>query len=113
VKPARAEWSLIEPAKVRDYLLSREHPIGRFKAVFFESLGYSADAWQRLEADLRALAVAGEAVLGDRAKYGQKYQVRGTLSGPSGRSVSLVTVWIVRWGERAPRFVTAFPGEKT
>lgn len=113
MKLARAERTLIEPAKVRDYLLSREHPIGRFKAVFFESLGYSADAWQRLEADLRALAVAGEAVLGDRTKYGQKYEVRGTLNGPSGRPASLVTVWIVRWGEDAPRFVTAFPGEKT
>ena len=88
---------LIEPAKVRDYLLSREHPVGRFKAVFFENLGYSADAWQRLEADLRILAVAGEATLGAQTKYGQKYEARGTLTGPSGRPVSVVTVWIVRW----------------
>jgi hypothetical protein len=112
VKLPAAERALIEPAKVRDYLLSREHPVGRFKAVFFESLGYSPDAWQRLEADLRALAVAEEAILGERTKYGQKYEVRGTLNGPSGRPASLVTAWIVRWGEDAPRFVTAFPGEK-
>ena len=104
---------LIEPAKVRDYLLSREHPVGRFKAVFFESLGYSADAWQQLEADLRALAVVGEATLGDQTKYGQKYEVHATLSRLSGRPGSVVTAWIVRWGEDAPRFVTAFPGEKT
>ena len=107
-----AEQALIEPAKVRDYLLSREHPVGRFKAVFFESLGYAADAWQLLEADLRALAVAGETTVGNQTKYGQKYEVHGTLSGPSGRA-AIVTVWIVRWGEDAPRFVTAFPGEKT
>jgi hypothetical protein len=112
VKLPAAESVLIEPAKVRDYLLSREHPVGRFKAVFFESLGYSADAWQKLEANLRALAVAGEAILADRTKYGQKYEVHGTLIGPSGRPASVVTVWIVRWGEEAPRFVTAFPGEK-
>ena len=113
MKLPATERALIEPAKVRDYLLSREHPVGRFKAVFFESLGYSADAWQQLEADLRALAIAGEAILGDQTKYGQKYEVRGTLNGPSGRGASVVTVWIVRWGEETPRFVTAFPGEKT
>lgn len=113
MKLPAAERARIATVKVRDYLLSREHSVGRFKAVFFESLGYSADAWQQLEADLRVLAVAGEATLGDQTKYGQKYEVRGTLSGPSGRSASVVTVWIVRWGEDSPSFVTAFPGEKT
>jgi hypothetical protein len=113
VKLPAADRVVIEPAKVRDYLLSREHPVGRFKAVFFESLGYSAEAWQQLEADLRTLAAAGEASLGDRTKYGQKYEVHGTVSGPSGRSARAVTAWIVRWGEDAPRFVTAFRGEET
>ncbi|MBI4517882.1 MAG: adhesin [Deltaproteobacteria bacterium] len=108
-----AERALIEPAKVRDYLLAREHPVGRFKAMFFESLGYSAGAWQQLEADLRGLAAAGEATLGEQTKYGQKYEVHGSLSGPSGKRASVVTVWIIRWGEEAPRFVTAFPGGKT
>jgi hypothetical protein len=113
VKLPGAERVLIEPAKVRDYLLSREHPVGRFKAVFFEGLGYSADGWQQLEADLRAHAVGGESIHGDQTKYGQKYEVHGTLIGPSGRGARVVTAWIVRWGEDAPRFVTAFPGEKT
>jgi hypothetical protein len=35
----RAEDAVVEPAKLRDTLLSREHPVGRFKAAFFESLG--------------------------------------------------------------------------
>jgi hypothetical protein len=112
VKLPAAEKALVEPAKVRDYLLSREHPVGRFKAAFFESLGYSLDAWHQLQADLRALGIAGEAILGDRTKYGQKYEVRGKLSRSSGRVASVVSIWIVRWGEDTPRFVTAFPGEK-
>jgi hypothetical protein len=86
--------------------------VGRFKAAFFESLGYSADAWQRLEADLRVLAAVEEATIGNQTKYGQKYELRGTLTGESGRSASVLTVWIVRWGEEVPSFVTAFPGEK-
>ncbi len=107
-----AERAWIEPAKIRDYLLCKEHAVGRFKAIFFESLGYSTDTWHLLAADLRALALAAEATLGKQTKYGQKYEVHGTLSGPSGRSASIVTVWIVRGGEDVPRFVTALPGEK-
>ena len=113
MKLPAAERAWIEPAKIRDYLLSREHSVGRFKTVFFENLGYSGDVWQRLEADLRALALTGEATPGEQTNYGQKYEVRGTLRGPSGKSGSVVTAWIVRWGEDVPRFVTAFPGERT
>ena len=108
--PAR-ERAQIEPAKVRDYLLSREHPVGRFKAAFFEALGYSASDWQLLEFDLRQLAMAGDATLGRLTKYGQHYELRGTLRGPSGRVAHVMTIWIVRSDEETPRFITAFPGE--
>jgi hypothetical protein len=30
-----ADRALIQPEKLRDYLLSTEHPVGRFKAAFF------------------------------------------------------------------------------
>lgn len=37
-----AELACIEPEKIRDYLLSPTHPIGRFKAmVFTTALGYN------------------------------------------------------------------------
>jgi hypothetical protein len=44
--------------------------------------------------------------------YGRKYEVRGMITGPSGRSADIVTVWIVLHGQDRPRFVTAYPGEK-
>jgi hypothetical protein len=101
----------IEPAKVRDYLLSREHAVGRFKAAFFEALGYAAAEWQRLDSDLRGLASAGDMVVGELTRYGQKYEIRGTLRGPLGRAANMVSIWIFRPGEKVLRFVTAFPGE--
>lgn len=85
--------------------------MGRFKAVFFEGLGYSRSEWTRLESDLRQLTVIGEATLGKQTKYGQHYEIRGTVHGPSGKAAEIMTIWIVRVGEDAPRFVTAFPGE--
>jgi Domain of unknown function (DUF6883) len=113
MKLPAAEHAIIAPAKIRDYLLSTSHPVGRFKAPFFSSLGYTSANWRRLEEDLRDLAVSGEAELGKRSPYGQKYEIRGTLKGPSGRSAGVLTVWIVVIGGDVPQFVTAFPGEMT
>lgn len=108
-----AERAVIEPAKIQDYLLSTSHPIGRFKVPFFANLGYTRADWHRLEADLRELAVSGDAEPGRDSPYGQKYEIRGTLKGPSGKSADVVTVWIILFGGDVPHFVTAFPGEMT
>jgi len=42
------DWERVEidPAKIRDYLLSSTHPVGRFKAPFFAALGYTEKDWQ-------------------------------------------------------------------
>jgi hypothetical protein len=112
--PARlpnAEHAIVSQAKVYDYLLSLTHPIGRFKAVFFRALGYRLEQWEHLRTDLLQIALSGEAVPGQESPHGQKYEVRGTLTTPSGRRADLVTVWIVLNGETTPLFVTAFPGE--
>ena len=54
VKLPNASLAIIDSAKLRDYLLSPAHPVGRFKAPFFAALGYAQEQWQQLEADLRA-----------------------------------------------------------
>lgn len=102
--------AVVEAAKIRDYLLSDSHPVGRFKASFFVALGYSAPAWEGLAADLRRHAMDNEALATEANQYGQKFEVRGSLAGPTGRSAAVVAVWIVLRGEDLPRFVTAFPG---
>ena len=105
-----AERAHIDPAKVRDYLLSAVHPVGRFKAVVFQALGYRADGWERLRDDLLALARTTEAVPGQASAFGQKYEVSGTLRGPNGREAKFTCVWLVSVDDGAPRFITAFPG---
>ncbi len=101
----------MDPAKLHDYLLSGFHYSGRFKAAFFESLGYKRENWQRLAEDLKKLAETEDAVRSRHNGYGQMYVVAGTLKGPSGRKAAVTTVWIVRNDEDLPRFVTAYPGE--
>ena len=113
VKLPGVERAFVDPPKVRDYLLSDSHPVGRFKAVFFFELGYSAAAWEDLAADLSRHAMDNDASATEANPYGQKYEVRGTLNGRTGRAAALVAVWIVLRGEDFPRFVTAFPGART
>lgn len=104
------ERAHIEPAKVRDYLLSAVHPVGRFKAVVFEALGYKAGEWERLRDDLLALARTTEPVPGQASAFGQKYEVSGNLKGPNGREAKFTCVWLVPADDGSPRFITAFPG---
>ena len=104
-----AQRAVIESVKLHGYLLSGSHSVGRFKAPFFVTLGYSAEDWPRLEADFRTQHLSQDATLGERTRYGQKYEIRATLVGPSGRSAEVVSAWIVRSGEDFPRFVTAYP----
>jgi hypothetical protein len=103
-----ANGAIIDPAKVRDYLLAEAHPVGRFKAVFFSALGYSADNWEVLRDDLLALVRTYPAAVGKPSAFGQVFTVDGILTGPLGRSADVRTVWMVRASKEA-RFVTAFP----
>lgn len=110
MKIPHSERGVIDAEKVRSYLLSTAHPVGRLKAGFFRRLGYAADDWERLVSDLRSQHLSRDATMSERTAYGQKYEIRATLVGPAGVSTEVVTIWIVLSGEEAPRFITAFPG---
>ena len=105
-----AERAVIDPAKLRGYLLSATHPVGRFKASFFARLGYSADSWQHLDEDLRRQHLLQPARLVESTRYGQKYEIRAILKGPNKQSALVVSIWLVPAGRDIPRFVTAYPG---
>jgi len=105
-----SDRAVIDSTKLRYYLLSTSHPVGRFKARFFESLGYSTENWEQIETDIRDLIAVAEARPREKTGYGQKYEVRGAMTGPNGRTAEVVTVWIVLTGEDVPRFITAYSG---
>ena len=105
-----ADRAIIGRQKIHGYLLSETHPIGRFKAAFFQSLGYSSVGWAGLEASLRLLLLSTEVAIDRQTPYGRKYEFSARLTGPNGRSADVVCVWIVLHGEDFPRFITAYPG---
>ena len=111
MKLPHAGQAICDDSKVRDYLLARDHPIGRGKARFFEALGFSRERWRELKTALLDLAAVGNAVAITPSIFGQKYVLEGILKGPLGRSAPITTVWIVLVGEDRPRLVTARPAD--
>lgn len=108
MKLPNPDKAYIAREKIEAYLLSAAHLVGRHKAVFFASLGYTRDGWQSLERDLRIFAGKDAQPTSD-SQYGRKYEARGTITGPNGRRARIVTAWIVRKAEDFPRFITAHP----
>lgn len=108
MKLPNIDAAVVPEEKLREYLLSPTHTIGRYKAAFFRSAGYIEDNWQILASDIRSLLSENASQL-DTTEYGTKYAVSGAVTGPNGQEFGLVTVWIILKGEDMPRFVTAYP----
>ncbi len=106
-----ADHAIIEQSKLEGYLLSEVHPVGRFKARFFASLGFTAGNWRELDAALRSQHLPESATPGPVEAFGQSFTIRAILKGPGG-SAPVTSVWFVRTGEAVARFVTAYPGGK-
>lgn len=87
-----AERAVVEDAKVRDYLLSPEHPVGRFKARAFTAAGYQVLQWQRLQDDLRLLARSVDVALVRTDVFGRHFVGVGVLVAPKGQPLPVVTV---------------------
>jgi hypothetical protein len=105
----RAETAVIDERKITGYLLSVEHPYGRFKARFFASFGFRLDAWEDLRDALLRHARDNEMVTSEVTAFGTKYVVDGPLHAPDGRLPQVRAVWFVETGDERPRFVTVYP----
>ena len=107
-----ADYAHIDARKLRDYALSVQHDVGRFKAVFFAQMGYTADNWQQLAQDIREQHSSQVADTGQPSPYGRKYTITAPLKGPSGPARQVTTVWIFRPGQASADLVTIQPATR-
>lgn len=105
----KAEYAQVAPRKLKEYLLSETHPIGRSKARFFGEFGYNESNVIILEQELLKIAKTEEIVETVPSLHGIKYVVDGLIMTPQGERIRLRTIWIVDKGQDLPRFVTAYP----
>jgi hypothetical protein len=111
VKVPNADRAIVDPRKLRDYLLSPEHPVGSAKARWFSRCGFTRARWQELETAVRELIASNPAESSILDGFGRRFSVTGMIQAPSGRQVRITSVWMIRIGEEVPRFITAFPSE--
>jgi hypothetical protein len=107
--PNRDQASVPE-RKLRDYLLSLSHPVGKSKARFFRGLGFDESTIDQLREELKEVIQRAPVEETERTSHGTKYVVVGSIRSPDGEEVTIRTVWMIEEeGPGAPRFVTAYP----
>lgn len=50
-----------------------------------------------------------EAVLVQRNKFGDVYEITGKLDGPNGKSLSVRSIWMNEYGTKLTKFITMYP----
>ena len=105
------EQAIISAEKLKNYLLSDSHPIGRSKATFFKGLGFSATNVSEFDQAIRDLIQTHAVQETLSTAYGTKYIVNGILNGSAQQSHLVRTVWIVEeeGEETYPKLVTVYP----
>ena len=109
MKLPHPENAIIPEKKLTDYLLSKTHETGRFKAKFFRSLGFNEENLNLLEKEFLNIVQTQEITKQENSEFGIKYIIDGSLMTPLGKSVKIRTVWIVENDEEQPIFITAYP----
>lgn len=102
--------TVIAREKLSDYLL--RHREDHDKAGYLALAGYDRDSADRLETDLRAQLLPLDAENAGTSVYGQKFVIRGTLTGPNGRGLRVLSVWMLDNASGLTKFVTLYPEPK-
>jgi hypothetical protein len=99
--------TIIARRKVTEYLL--RHRDEEDKSAFLALAGYTLENADRLLNDLREQLLPREAELFDETEYGPKYGIRGTLTGPNGRVLRVLSIWMKEEATGMVKFVTLRP----
>ena len=104
------EDAIIAREKITDYLLKWRPD--NDKSQFLKRAGYSQSNWRRLLEDIRNHILTLEAEFLEGTAYGELWKIRGTLKGPNGTSISVVTIWMKEKYTGLTKFITLFPDKE-
>lgn len=100
--------AIISRRKLINYVLSETQP----KAEFFRIIGFTRTNFRYLKKVIYQLAQSEEAkevADKDSQYHTNKYILEGKINSPSGKIVTVRTIWVVDRGQKRPRFVTIYP----
>ena len=102
------EQAVVEDAKLLDYVLNPEHPVGRHHAGLFERLlGISRVNYEVLKEQLVHAAMSVEVAPGRPSPFGDKFEMRFLVHGPLGTR-RVLAVWMREEGQTSPRLITCY-----
>jgi hypothetical protein len=107
------DQAYVPEAKLSGYLLAAYHPSGRSKALFFNSLGFRQCQPEVLHRALLQHATDNAVSSVQQTFFAVKYLIDGRISGPTGTTATIRSVWFVEAGARSPGLVTAYPSRGT
>lgn len=99
--------ALVGQEKLTEYLL-RWRPEDD-KSAFLAQAGYTLENAARLMADIREQLMPLEAELIENTDYGLKFALAGVLTGPNGRALRVVTIWMTEEATGQTKFITLYP----
>ena len=94
----------IDPRKITDYLLKPLEDSD--KSAFHARAGYTEENPEDLLSDIREQLLPLEAVDFGPFAFGRKYGISGRLTGPSGVTLRVKTIWAIVASTGQTRFVT-------
>ena len=101
------EDSHIAPEKLTRYLLVPQARAD--KSAYLALAGYTLDNFTTLSTDLRAQILNQDAAARETTSYGQLYEIRAPLVGPSGRTLRVRTIWMTEYLSGVTKFITLIP----
>ncbi len=99
----------IPDAKISGYALNMEHPIGKHKAIAFQSvLGYNIKNQEELIRQIRYGLSRYRASERATTKYGRPFEVKMLILGANGRYAPVKTGWQIDNGSDIPKLTTIY-----
>ncbi|MCP4347168.1 MAG: hypothetical protein GY795_16780 [Desulfobacterales bacterium] len=107
------EKAEIDPDKFYRYSMDPGNISNQNKWMAFEEIGYQVwdeeirkyDAQDVID-QLKKCLYNAPAIPGKTSKYGQRYNVSVQLTGPNGKTGTLVTIWQIETQNNIPRLIT-------
>lgn len=100
--------AIIDPSKLRDYVLNPEHPRWKHKArVFARVLGFHPDDAFELMNQIRTGIAREDCETRETDDFGARFHVDLTVVGKT-TEARVRTGWIILTGESRPRLTTCF-----
>jgi len=73
--------------------------------------GYTPEKWEYLIRDIQS-QLSRNAEFSRKTAYGNLYKIKGSVTGPNGISLKIVTIWMTEHKSEKTKFIKLFPDKE-